>query len=154
MNIPKVDKTSLSKENDVTSVSHGESINLRLHVGDGLGVGLQPGNVDLNVEVTNAERVVRRSLAHFNPWHLLANNGILGHDREVGTSDDIPISGGGDEDVTAGGDLLHGGDLVTGHGSLQGVDGIDLSNDNTSAVGLQRLSALYFKISQKSLHGC
>lgn len=33
-------------------------------------------------------------------------------------SDDIPVSGGGNKDIGPGCSVLHGGDLVTGHGSL------------------------------------
>ena len=53
VNIPKVDETSLSKEDDVTAVSEGVAVNLRLDVDGLLSVGLQPSNVDLNVEVAN-----------------------------------------------------------------------------------------------------
>ena len=49
----EVDKTTLSKEDDVTAVGHGEAVDLGLNVRDRLGVGLQPGDVDFNVEVTN-----------------------------------------------------------------------------------------------------
>lgn len=34
---------------------HREAINLRLDVDNLLGVGLQPGDVDLNVKVTDAD---------------------------------------------------------------------------------------------------
>jgi len=49
----KVDETALGKEDDVTAVGHQVAVNLGLDALDGLGVGLEPGNVDLNVEVTN-----------------------------------------------------------------------------------------------------
>lgn len=49
----KVDETALSKEDDVAAAGHEEAVDLGLDVLDGRGVGLQPGNVDLNVEVTN-----------------------------------------------------------------------------------------------------
>ena len=49
----KVDKTTLSKEDDVAAVGHQVTVNLGLDVLDGLGVSLEPGNVNLNVEVTN-----------------------------------------------------------------------------------------------------
>jgi hypothetical protein len=49
----KVDQTALSQEDDVTAAGHGESVDLGLDVLDRLGVGLEPGNVDLNVEVAN-----------------------------------------------------------------------------------------------------
>jgi hypothetical protein len=54
----KVDETALSKENDVTAVGHQVAVNLGLDALDGLGVGLEPGNVDFNVEVTNVLRGV------------------------------------------------------------------------------------------------
>ena len=49
----KVDKTTLSKEDDVAAVGHQVTVNLGLDVLDGLGVSLEPGNVNLNVEVTD-----------------------------------------------------------------------------------------------------
>lgn len=54
----KVDETALSKEDDVTAVGHQVAVNLGLDALDGLGVGLEPGNVDFNVEVTNVLRDV------------------------------------------------------------------------------------------------
>lgn len=49
----KVDKTTLSKEDDVTAVGHEETVNLGLDVLDRAGVGLEPSNVNLDIEVTN-----------------------------------------------------------------------------------------------------
>lgn len=49
----KVDQTALSQEDDVAAVGHGESVDLGLDVLDRLGVGLEPSNIDLNVEVAN-----------------------------------------------------------------------------------------------------
>lgn len=49
----KVDQTALSQKDDVTAVVHQVAVNLGLNVLDRLGVGLEPGNVDLNVKVTN-----------------------------------------------------------------------------------------------------
>lgn len=49
----EVNQTALSQEDDVTAGGHQETVNLGLDVLDRLGVGLEPGNVDLNVEVTN-----------------------------------------------------------------------------------------------------
>ena len=50
----KVDKTTLSKEDDVAAVGHGEAVDLGLNIRDRLSIGLQPGDVDFNVKVTNA----------------------------------------------------------------------------------------------------
>lgn len=52
--LPKVDETTLGKEEDVTSVCHREAVDLRLDVHRLLRIGLQPRNIDLNIEVTNA----------------------------------------------------------------------------------------------------
>lgn len=48
----KVDKTTLSKEDDVLAVEL-VTINLGLDVLDGLRVGLQPSDINLDIEVTN-----------------------------------------------------------------------------------------------------
>ena len=53
----KVDKTTLSKEDDVAAVGHGEAVDLGLNIRDRLGVRLQPGDVDFNVKVTNARLI-------------------------------------------------------------------------------------------------
>lgn len=39
----------------MTSVGHGESVNLGLDVDDRLGVSLEPCNVDFDIEVTDAK---------------------------------------------------------------------------------------------------
>lgn len=49
----KVNQTTLGKEDDVVAVGHQVAVNLGLDVLHGLGVGLEPGNVNLNVKVTN-----------------------------------------------------------------------------------------------------
>lgn len=48
----KVDKTALGEEDDVAAVGEGEEVNLRLDVDVLDGVGLQPRDVDLDIEVT------------------------------------------------------------------------------------------------------
>ena len=48
----QVDQTALSEEDDVLAVQQ-VAVHLRLNVLDGLGVGLEPGNVNLDIEVTN-----------------------------------------------------------------------------------------------------
>lgn len=72
----------------------------------------------------------------------LADDGVLGHDGHVSASKDVTAAGGGDEDVAAVGDVLHGGDLVAGHGGLEGVDGVDLGDDDASTVRGERLGTL------------
>ena len=47
---------------------------------------------------------------------------------------DVPVSGGGYEHVGTRGSIFHGSDLITGHGGLKGIDGIDLGDEDTSTV--------------------
>lgn len=109
----EVDETALSKKDDVPAVLEEEAVNLGLDVLDALGVGLEPGNVDFDIEVTN-----------------VADNGVVGHGLEVGADEDVSAASGSDEDLTNGSGLLHGSDLEASHGSLEGVDGVDLSDDD------------------------
>lgn len=53
----KVDKTTLGEEDDVLAVE-AVTVNLGLDVLDGLRVGLQPGDVNLDIEVTNVWKMV------------------------------------------------------------------------------------------------
>ena len=52
--VPKVNETTLGKQDDMAAVGHGVSVDLRLDVAAGGSVGLEPGDVDLNIEVTDA----------------------------------------------------------------------------------------------------
>lgn len=63
-------------------------------------------------------------------------------------SDDISASGGGDDNVHLGRNVLHGGDLVTGHGGLEGVDGVDLSDNDSGTVSSESLSATLSNVSE------
>lgn len=49
----QVDETTLGQQDDVAAVGHQVAVYLRLDVLDALGVLLEPGDVDLNVEVAN-----------------------------------------------------------------------------------------------------
>ena len=49
----KVDKAALSEEDEVAAVLHEEAVNLGLDVLDAGSVGLEPRNIDLDVEVAN-----------------------------------------------------------------------------------------------------
>lgn len=55
----EVDEATFGEEDDVTAAGHGVPVDLRLDVDALLGVGLQPGDVDFNVEVANAKENVR-----------------------------------------------------------------------------------------------
>ena len=81
-------------------------------------------------------------MQQYDANHILADDGILRHDGKVSTGDDVPVTGGSNEDVRAMRGILHSGDLITSHGGLERIDGINLSDQHTSAVGLQRFSTL------------
>lgn len=49
----KVDQTALGQEDDVAAAGHGEAVDLGLDVLHRLGVGLEPGDINLNVKVTD-----------------------------------------------------------------------------------------------------
>jgi hypothetical protein len=49
----QVDKTALSQENDVAATGHLKAVYLRLDVLNALGILLQPGDIDLDIEVAN-----------------------------------------------------------------------------------------------------
>jgi len=121
----EVDETTIGKEDDVPARWHGEPVDLRLDVHDGRGILLQPSDVNLNVEVTD-----------------VGDDGVFDHDLEVLPGDDVPVTGGGDEDVGAGSGIVHGRDFETSHSSLESVDWVDLGDKNTSSVRPQSLSAL------------
>jgi hypothetical protein len=116
---PQVHETTFSEKDDVTSRGHCEAVNLRLDVNRLLRISLEPSNIYLDVEVANANRIVKKSSRGYaTSANLLANNGILGHDFEVLCRDDVPVPGGGYEYIGTRRSILHGGDLVTGHGGL------------------------------------
>ena len=121
----QVDETTLSKEDDVTAAGHGVAVNLGLDIDGFLGMVLEPGNVDFNVKVTN-----------------VANNGILGHQREVSASDNVAVTGGGNKDVGTSSSLFHRGDFVASHRRLEGIDGVNLRDEDTSSIRAEGLGAL------------
>ena len=126
--IPQVDETTLSKENDVATGGHCESVNLRLDVSNKLRMRLQPGNINFNIEVANAiNRLHKQNQGGINIYSL-ANNGILRHMDKVGASDDIPVTGRGDKDVRSRSCIFHRGNFISSHGSLKRIDRINLSD--------------------------
>jgi len=132
----KVDETTLGEEDDVAAVWHEEAVDLWLDVLAGLGVLLQPGNVNLNVKVTN-----------------VADNSVLWHNLEVLANKNVTATGGGDKDLTLWSGLLHGGDLVAGDGGLEGVDWVDLSDDDAGTHGVKGLSTTLTDITKTSNNG-
>lgn len=68
----------------------------------------------------------------------------------MGASDDVPAASGGNEDVTTGSSLLHGGDFITGHSGLESVDGVDLRNDDSGTVRSEGLGTTLTDITETS----
>jgi hypothetical protein len=135
----EVDQSTLGKEDDVSARLHLESVDLGLDLDVLGGVGLQPCDINLDIEVTDADYQLSSRKASIS---LLGDNSILLHDLEVLADNDVSVTGSGNEDVGSGSSILHGGDLVTGHGSLEGVDGVDLGNDDSGTVGSEGLGTL------------
>ena len=55
-------------------------------------------------------------------------------------NEDVTATGGGDEDLTKGSGLLHGGDLEALDSGLEGVDGVNLSNKDAGTHAVESLS--------------
>jgi len=136
----EVDQSTLGEEDDVSARLHLESVDLGLDLDVLGGVGLQPCDINLDIEVTDA--ICQLWTFQSRKASLLGDNSILLHDLEVLADNDVSVTGGGNEDVGSGSSILHGGDLVTGHGSLEGVDGIDLGNDDSGTVRSEGLGTL------------
>jgi hypothetical protein len=64
----KVNKAALSEEEDVAAVGHEEAVNLGLDALDGLGVGLEPRNIDLNIEMSNVWRASLVRVCKNSSW--------------------------------------------------------------------------------------
>ena len=127
----QVDQAALGKENDVTAVGHEVSIDLGLNVLDALGVLLQPGDVDLNIEMTN-----------------VADNGVVAHGFKVFTNKDVSATGSGDENLAERGSFVHGDDLVARNGSLKGIDGVDLGDEDVGTETVKSLSTALANITK------
>ena len=86
--------------------------------------------LDLAVKVTN-----------------VANNSVVLHLEEVFASEDVLATGGGHEDVAPGDGVIHGGDLVALAGSLESIDGVNFSHNDTTSESSKRLCASLSNIS-------
>ena len=126
----EIDQTTLSQEDDVLAVGEGEPVHLGLDVSLKLSVLLQPLDLDLTVEVSD-----------------VADNGVVLHLHEVLAGEDVLAAGGGHEDVTLGDGLVHSRDLKPFAGGLEGVDGIHLGHDDTTAETLERGSTALTNVS-------
>ncbi len=132
----QVDEPALGQEDDVLAVLQGVPVHLRLDVGLLDGVVVQPLDVDLAVKVAD-----------------VADDGVVLHLEEVPAGDDVLAAGGGHEDVAPAGGLVHGGHLVALHGGLQGVDGINLADDDPAAESPQALGGALAHVAVAGHHG-
>ena len=73
----------------------------------------------------------------------VADDGLVLHLRHVLERDDVAVAGGRDVDVGGAERVLDGGDFKAFHRRLQGVDGIDLRDDDARAEAAQRMRAAF-----------
>ena len=73
----------------------------------------------------------------------VADDGLVLHLRHVLERDDVAVAGGGDVDVAVAERVLDGRDFETFHRGLQGVDGINLGDDDARAEAAQRMRAAF-----------
>ena len=120
----EVHESTLGKDDNSMVIGEGVSINLFLDV-HALDTGpvVETVHVDFVIEMTD-----------------VGNNSVVLHLGHVGGHDDALVSGGSDEDISGGEDVLEFLDLETFHAGLEGADGIDFANDNTGTAGLEGLS--------------
>ena len=80
----------------------------------------------------------------------VTDNSIILHLEEVLASQDVLAASGGHEDVALRHGVVHSGDLVPLHGSLESIDGVHLSHDDSAAETSERLSTALTNISISS----
>jgi hypothetical protein len=120
----QVEETALSEEDDTVTIGELVSVDLVLDV-DALdaGVGFKTLKINLVVEVTN-----------------VTNNSVVLHLSHVFDHDNVLVSGGSNENVSSSNNRLDSLDIVTFHASLEGTDGINLSDNNTGTACLHSSS--------------
>lgn len=128
----QVDETALSQQNNTPAALHVEAIDLWLDRNGLDGVCLEPGNINFAIEVTNVYQILAKCLCDSYVETRTANDSIILHDLKVLRGQDICATGGGNKDLTLGSGLFHGGNLESGDSSLESIDRINLSDDNTS----------------------
>jgi len=126
----QVDKTAFSKEDHTTTALEGVTVNLGLDSVALDRVLLKPGGIDLAVKMAD-----------------VADNGIVQHLLEVTSFDDVLAASGGNKNTGFRAGFIHGGDLITLHSSLQGVDGVDLCHHDSGTESPEGLCASFSNIS-------
>ena len=79
----------------------------------------------LRILATRGDTKLGRETAH------TANNGIVFHDLKVVGGQDVCAASAGNKYLALGSGLLHGGDLESGNSSLEGVNWVDLGDNDT-----------------------
>lgn len=80
-----------------------------------LGVVLEPSNVDFDVEMAD-----------------VAHNRVVGHDLKVLSSNDVAVAGSCDKNLAVRSSLFHSNHLVATDCCLKGINGVNLSDKNSS----------------------
>ncbi|GIX50471.1 MAG: hypothetical protein KatS3mg132_665 [Limisphaera sp.] len=88
------------------------------------GMGVEAVHLDLVVEVAD-----------------VADDGLVLHAEHVLERDDVAVAGGGDVDVGLAQGVLDGRHLEAFHRGLEGVDGVDLGDDDPRAEAAQAVGA-------------
>ena len=133
----QVHQATLGEQNDGAAVREGVLVNLRLDllVLDSRE-GLETNNINLVIKVTN-----------------VADDGLVPHLLHVLGHYNVLVTGGGDVDLSTVQDILNSVDLISGHGSLESADGIDLTDDHTSSLSTERVSATLSDITETGDEG-
>ena len=114
----EVDEPTFAEDGDAVAVLQGVLVDEVAH-GALRGVLLQPGDVDLDVEVP-----------------AVGDDGAVLHLLEVGRGEDRGVAGDGAEEVADPGRIHAGHDPEAVHGGLQRLERIDLGDDDVGAHAL------------------
>ena len=117
----EVHEAAFGEQVDALAVREGEQIVLWLD-GDALHTLGVVESVDLDLVVEVAD---------------VTDNGLVLHHRHVLKGNNVFITGGGNIDVGDAEGAFEGIDLEAFHGGLEGVDGVDLSDDDASTEALE-----------------
>jgi len=132
----QVNQATGGEQDDGAAVSQEVAVDLRLNVDNLGGVGVEPSDLDFAIKVTN-----------------VADNSVVRESQQVFAANNVLATSGGDDDVGNRGDFFHSGDLVSFHGGLQSVDGVDFGNNDTSSHSAEGRGASLTDISVSSDNG-
>jgi hypothetical protein len=112
----------------VSTRGHCIAINLRLNVNHLLSICLQPGDINLNIEMADATRSVSRITQPNHTEDILANNSIFEHYFKVLSSNDVPVSSSSYEDIGARCCVFHSRNFIASHCCLKRIDRVNFGN--------------------------